>query len=75
MKKNIYPDLDVVDRLDAIMREYGSDQRWADVLGVERKTVLNWRHGYWVPNMEMFRRICKTAGASADEILGITKKN
>lgn len=75
MKRLFYPDLDSVDRLDAIMRKYGSDQRWADVLGVERKTVLGWRHGYRVPNVEVFRRICIIAGASADEILGITKKN
>ena len=69
LKKMIYPNLDMIDRLDEVMRATGSDAWWGNKLRCDRKTVLHWRHGYQVMNLETFRRICDISGVSADWIL------
>lgn len=75
IKTVCYPNLDMVDRLEEVFVNYGSDVKWGKDLKIDRKTVMGWRHGYHIPNMEMLRRICEISGASADEILGLRRQN
>lgn len=77
MKRAIYPSLDMIDRLDEVMRTTGSDVWWGGRLRCNRETVLHWRHGYQVMNLETFRRICDISGVSADWILfgGVEDEN
>ena len=45
MNRKIYPDQGIVDRLNEVLTAQGSDSTWAKNLGVQRKTVLAYRHG------------------------------
>ena len=64
-----YPHPDVVDRINEVMTELGTDGWWAHELGLQRKTVMGYRHGYSSPNAEILRLVCELSGVRADWIL------
>lgn len=43
----------------------------AERLQVYQKDISRWENGERTPSVEVFTRICKELGASADEILGL----
>ena len=64
-----YPHPDVVDRINEVLTELGSDGWWAHELGLQRKTVMGYRHGYSSMNVEILRLVCEISGVMADWIL------
>ncbi len=52
------PNEHIVERLDTIMRAWGSDVAWSKVLGVERKTILSYRHGVSDIPASQLMRVC-----------------
>ena len=49
----------------------GSQKELAERLQVYQKDISRWENGERTPSVEVFTRICKELGASADEILGL----
>lgn len=64
-----YPHPDVVDRINEVLTELGSDGWWAHELGLQRKAVMGYRHGYSSMNVETLRLVCEISGVRADWIL------
>ena len=48
-----------------------SQKELAERLQVYQKDIGRWENGERTPSVEVFTRICKELGASADEILGL----
>ena len=48
-----------------------SQKELAERLQVYQKDISRWENGERTPSVEVFTRICKELGASADEILGL----
>ena len=48
-----------------------SQKELAERLQVYQKDISRWENGERTPSEEVFTRICKELGASADEILGL----
>ena len=48
-----------------------SQKELAERLQVYQKDISRWENGERTPSIEVFTRICKELGASADEILGL----
>ena len=48
-----------------------SKKELAERLQVYQKDISRWENGERTPSVEVFTRICKELGASADEILGL----
>ena len=48
-----------------------SQKELAERLQVYQKDISRWENGERTPSAEVFTRICKELGASADEILGL----
>ena len=48
-----------------------SQKELAERLQVYQKDMSRWENGERTPSVEVFTRICKELGASADEILGL----
>ena len=46
----------------------------AERLKVYQKDISRWENGIYTPSIEMFTRICKELGASADELLELKEK-
>lgn len=46
-----------------------SQKELAERLQVYQKDISRWEHGERTPSVEVFAKICKVLGASADEIL------
>lgn len=69
MRSKIYPDQGIVDRLNEVMTAHGSDSTWAKNLGVQRKTVLAYRHGVSDMTLSFLKKVCGATGVSADWIL------
>lgn len=63
------------DRLDALCYESGMiDRKLAESCGVNRKTILAYRHGESTPNCATLAKMCKALQTSADYLLfGETK--
>ena len=48
-----------------------SQKELAERLQVYQKDISRWENGERTPSVEVFTRICKELGASADVILGL----
>ena len=48
-----------------------SQKELAERLQVYQKDISRWENGERTPSVEVFTRICKELGASADEMLGL----
>lgn len=48
-----------------------SQKELAERLQVYQKDISRWENGERTPSVEVFTRICKELGTSADEILGL----
>lgn len=46
-----------------------SQKELAEQLQVYQKDISRWEHGERTPSVEVFARMCKVLGASADDIL------
>lgn len=64
-----YSDQGIVDRLNEVMAAQGSDSTWAKHLGVQRKTVLSYRHGVSDMPLSFLKKVCGATGVRADWIL------
>ena len=64
-----YPHPDVVDRINEVLTELGSDSTWAKNLGVHRKTVWAYRHGVSDMPLSFLKKVCGATGVRADWIL------
>lgn len=64
-----YPHPDIVDRINEVLTERGSDDWWASKLRLQRKTVMGYRHGYSSMRVETLRMVCAISGVRADWIL------
>lgn len=51
-----------------------SQKELAERLQVYQKDISRWEHGERTPSVEVFTRICRELGASADEILELNKQ-
>ena len=69
MNRKIYPDQDIVDRLNEVMTAQGSDSTWAKNLGVGRKAVWSYRHGVSEMPLSFLKKVCGATGVRADWIL------
>ena len=63
------PDEHIVERLDTIMRAWGSDGAWGKALGVHRKTVWAYRHGVSDIPATQLMRVCIIAKTDPNYIL------
>lgn len=60
------------ERLTQLRRLSGDTQKQtAEKLGVSLSAVRSWEQGRSAPTCEMLAQICRTYGASADELLGL----
>lgn len=48
-----------------------SQTELASRLKVHQKDISRWENGVYVPSIEVFSRICRELGVSADEMLGL----
>lgn len=65
--------MDMCDRLKRARLNAGfsSMKQVSDALGLERTRYLKWEHGDAQPPLDMFVRLCKLFGVSADYLLGL----
>lgn len=74
MKKKIYPDPVFARNLKKLLAEKRlTQERFANVLGKERKSVNNWINCLTAPTVTELKMICLEYGVSADEMLGIRR--
>lgn len=64
-----YPHPDIVERINEVLTDRGSDGWWASKLGLQRKTVMGYRHGYSSMKVETLRMVCAISGVRAEWIL------
>lgn len=69
MKTKHYPLSGFPERLNVVMTQEMSDPEWSRFLGVNRKSVLAWRHGDTNPDSTMLGKICMRLNVSADWLL------
>lgn len=69
MRTKIYPDPGIADRLNDVMTAHGSDSTWAKNLGVQRKTVLSYRHGVSDMPLSFLKKVFGATSVRADWIL------
>ncbi len=50
-----------------------SQAELAEHLQVYQKDISRWENGVYTPTLDVFARICKELGASADELLELHK--
>ena len=65
----VYPDLGIVQRLDEVMTQHGSDSQWGARLECDRKTVLAYRHGDTDIPATRLKRICLITGVNAQWLI------
>lgn len=72
MKRYIYPSPVIADRIQQIFDEHGlKDGRVADILEMDRKTVLKYRRAERNPNIKFIRWLCSTYKIDANWLLAI----
>lgn len=71
-----YPDLVLAENIRKLMKEKKlSCRQLASVCGKERKSALNWANEVSGPSARDLKRICLAYGLSADEMLGIKRRD
>ena len=70
MRSKHYAHPEVTARLDYLLtRDNATDTTWGRALGIDRKTVLSYRHGVSQIPVDVLRKVCELTHTSADWVL------